>query len=265
MYQHKYNVAKDIADPRDYQYRKLLEESIPIETVHDSDLSGKFPPMWNQGKLGSCQSFAVDAIDAYIRGYSFTPSHLFEYYNVRSMEGTAGQDSGGNLRDTCAALARFGVCRASLWPYNLYRFTQKPPQAAYDDANADNDRIYTYYRVNSIDEIRHALTNGHAPLIGIDVYENLEIDKTLDNGVIPPPEGEDLGGHALVIVGHHDNDAPSCKAPNFIDSVFIKHPTGCVKIRNSWGKGIGLDGSGYFLCSYETLEKMLMDIWIIVK
>ena len=259
---HKFSVKKDKQDLRDYQYRKLADQIPTLETVHDSDLTGAFPPVWDQGKLGSCQSFAIDAIDAYIRRYSFTPSHLFEYYNVRSIEGTTDQDSGGSLRDTCSALAKFGVCEDVFWPYNRNRLTQKPPKSAYDNANADNDRIYDYYRVNDIDEIRHALSNGHPPLIGIDVYENMETHKTMDTGVIPLPGGENLGGHALVIVGHHDSDMPSCKASNF---VWIKRPTGYVKIRNSWGNGIGLGGSGYFLCPYETLDELLMDAWVIIR
>ena len=79
------------------------------------------------------------------------------------------------------------------------------------------------------------------------------------------PTGQVLGGHALVIVGHHDNDEPRCKALSFLLSVFIKRSAGDVKIRNSWGTGIGRDGSGYFQCSYEVLERLLMDMWTIIR
>lgn len=258
---YQYLLNKDSKDPRDFQFSALA--AVPL--LHDTDYADKFPPIWDQGALGSCQSHAIDAIDAYIKGYSFTPSHLFEYYNVRVLENTVGQDAGGNLRDTCTALAANGVCDAAVWPYDIAKFADKPPQEAYDSANKDNDKIYTYYRVQSIDQIRQALSAGHTPLIGIRIYENFEMQSTLQTGVIPAPRGALLGGHALVIVGHHDAPSTTCKALDFLSHVFIRRSTGHVKIRNSWGTGIGLNGTGYFQCDYEVLERLLMDMWVIVS
>lgn len=258
---HKYLLQKDPEDPRDFKFSALA----PVPLLQDTDYSPKFPAIWDQGQLGSCQSHAIDAIDAYIKGYSFTPSHLFEYYNVRVLEGTVNEDAGGTLRGTCAALASNGVCDSAVWPYDIARFADKPPQEAYDNANNDNDKIYTYYRVTSIDQIRQALSAGHTPLIGIQVYENFETQSTLDTGIIPAPQGNLLGGHALVIVGHHDVPSTGCKARDFIEHVFFKKSAGNVKIRNSWGTGIGLSGSGYFQASYEVLEQLLMDMWVIVQ
>lgn len=259
--QHKYLLRPDAPDTRDYLFSALA----PAPVLHDTDYTTKFPPIWDQGQLGSCQSHAIDAIDAYIKGYAFTPSHLFEYYNVRALMNTVSEDSGGDLRTTCQALANNGVCDAAVWPYNISRFADKPPQVAYDNANMDNDKIYTYYRVSGIDQIRQALSAGHTPLIGIRVYENLEAQDTLQTGLIPAPGGALLGGHALVIVGHHDEPSTGCKAKDFVDHVFIKKSKGHAKIRNSWGTGIGLDGSGYFLATYEVLDKLLMDTWVIVQ
>ena len=103
----------------------------------------------------------------------------------------------------------------------------------------------------------------------------------MKSGIIPAPSGNLLGGHALVIVGHHDNLAVTW--PDVLKSLFAgkwsafcsgfktmlsgQQPTskGYVLIRNSWGTGIGIDGSGYFKASYEVLEQLLMDMWIVVK
>lgn len=258
---HKYLLKKDPADKRDYKFTLLTQ--VPI--LRDSDYSPKFPAVWDQGELGSCQSHAIDAIDAYVKGYAFTPSHLFEYYNVRDMMGTVNEDSGGDLRTTCAALAANGVCDAIVWPYDISKFAVKPPQAAYDNANKDNDKIYNYYRVTTIEQIRQALSAGHTPLIGIEVYENFETEKTLETGIIPDPRGAVLGGHALVVVGHHDEESAGCKALDFLTHIFVKRSAGKVKIRNSWGTGIGINGTGYFEAAYEVLEKLLMDMWVIVQ
>lgn len=56
-----------------------------------------------------------------------------------------------------------------------------------------------------------------------------------------------------------------CKAKDFMEHITIKKSKGHVKIRNSWGTGIGLGGSGYFQASYEVLEQLLMDTWVIVQ
>ncbi|MFT8888613.1 MAG: C1 family peptidase [Ethanoligenens sp.] len=258
---HKYLLKKDQADARDFRFSSVAPKTV----LHDTDYTAKFPAVWDQGQLGSCQSHAIDAIDMYIKGYAFTPSHLFEYYNVRALEDTVDQDAGGNLRDTCAALAKNGVCDAAIWPYDIAQYAAKPPQAAYDNANLDNDKIYTYYRVSDIDQIRQALSAGYTPLIGIRVYENFEAQTTLQTGIIPAPRGTLLGGHALVIVGHHDEPSTGCKALDFLSHVIIKKSKGSVKIRNSWGAGIGLNGSGYFQADYEVLEKLLMDMWVIIS
>lgn len=258
---HKYLLQPDAPDVRDYRFSSLISGA----NLPDTDYTTEFPVVWDQGQLGSCQSHAIDAIDARIKKYAFIPSHLFEYFNVRALMGTVDQDSGGDLRTTCQALSANGVCDADVWPYDIERFADKPPQAAYDNANLDNDKIYTYYRVSGIDQIRQALSAGHTPLIGIKVYENFEQESTLQTGIIPKPAGSLLGGHALVIVGHHDEPSTGCKAKDFVDHVIIKKSKGHVKIRNSWGTGIGLDGSGYFQADYEVLEKLLMDTWVIVQ
>jgi hypothetical protein len=89
------------------------------------------------------------------------------------------------------------------------------------------------------------------------LYENFELEETMKTGIIPVPKGGEIGGK--------DNDEPRCKALNFVTSVLIKHSAGNFEIRNSWGPGIGLNGTGYFQCSYEVLEKLLMDMWVIIK
>ena len=87
----------------------------------------------------------------------------------------------------------------------------------------------------------------------------------MKTGIIPAPEGGGIGGHAMVIDSDKDNDEPRCKALSFVTSVLIKRSAGNFEIRNSWGTGIGLNVTGYFQCSYEVLEKLLMDMWVIIK
>lgn len=282
MQKHKYLLRPDVRKPGEKKYSDLLKVSAPVTVPQDTDYRPKMPPVWDQEDLGACQSFAADAIDRYIKGYSYEPSHLFTYYNVRKVEGSpADQDAGGTLSGTCRAIKQYGICNSSLWPYDISQYAVEPPAAAYADGLAGNDQLADFYRVESADEARQALAAGHLPYIGIKVYENFETDEVMKSGIIPAPSGNLLGGHALVIVGHHDN--LSVTWPGVLKSLFTgkwavfrsgfktmlsgkqDSSKGYFIIRNSWGTGIGLDGSGYFNASYEVLDQLLTDMWIVVK
>lgn len=255
MERHKYLLRPDVREPGEKEFADYLKAG---KIPKDTDYRPGMPPVWDQGSLGACQSYAADAIDQYLKGYAYTPSHIFTYYNVRRVEGSpADQDIGGTLSGTCQAIRQYGVCNSEIWPNDNSQFAVQPSDAAYADGMAGNDQLAEFYRMESIDEARQALAQEQLPYIGIRIYENFETDSVMKSGVIPEPKGELLGGHALVIVGHHDNDAKRC--------IFSRKSKGYFLIRNSWGTGIGLNGSGYFRADYEVLEKLLMDMWVIAK
>ena len=245
---YKYNLKKDKEDINDSLFKNHKDYTKGILPPKSVDLRPKMPPMWDQGNLGSCQSHAIDAIVSYIHGNSFDPSRLFTYYNVRMLENDINDDCGGDLRTTCKAVAKYGVCPTSDCPYDIANFTVKPSDIAYKDALSDE--IYSYYRLNMLLEMELALAAGHLIMIGIEVYESFESDECINTGIIPAPSGEQLGGHAVVICGYN-------KGVNNDDSYFI--------IRNSWGTGVGLNGTGYFQISYTNLKAMLMDAWTVIK
>lgn len=248
---HKYLLQKDPYDPDDVPVTALLE---PRKKLPDHmDYVSKMPPIWNQGNIGACQSYAICAIDQYIKGYKFDPSRLFTYYNVRRNMGTTDKDTGGTLRATCDAVATYGICDAKVWPNDNGKVFVEPDKAAYDNANADNDKIYTRYRVSTVYGMRMALAAGHIPLLGLRVFENFESPRTLETGDIPEPHGELLGGHALDIAAYYD------------EPKLFEWENGYAILRNSWGAGMGIKKSGYFKISYKVLTKLLMDCWIIVK
>lgn len=276
---HKYLLRPDVRKPGEKEFSDFLKET---KVPQNTDYRPQMPPIWDQGQLGACQSYAIDAIDQYIKGYSYTPSHIFTYYNTRLVEGSpANEDTGGTLSGTCLAVKQYGICNSSVWPNDNSQFAVTPSAAAYADGSAGNDALVEFYRVESVDEARQALASGHLPYIGIKVYENFESEKVMRSGVIPEPEGALLGGHALVIVGHHDNIAVSLSQAfknlfnggwsvfcNGIKNLFSNNKNqskGYFLIRNSWGTGIGLDGTGYFKVDYEIFEKLMMDMWIIVQ
>jgi hypothetical protein len=257
---HKYLLQPDKRSDKDKTFSSYLKGS-NLVIPQDTDYRSKMPPIWDQGQLGACQSYAIDAIDQYIKGYAFTPSHIFTYYNTRLYEGSPiDQDTGGTLSGTCQAVKKYGICDSSIWSNDPSKFTEEPSKEAYANGLDGNDELVNFYRVNTVDEARQALALGHLPYIGINVYENFETDEVMKTGVIPSPQGQLCGGHALDIVGHHDNKVSKCHLINFF---YRNTSAGYFIIRNSWGTKVGQQG--YFTCTYEIFDKLVMDMWIIVK
>lgn len=258
MQRHQYLLHPDVRRPDEMKFREFLKASAPLPP--SMDYRAVMPPIWDQGNLGACQSYAIDAVDQFIKQYAYTPSHIFTYYNVRLLEGTVEQDAGGTLSGTCRAVQQYGICNADVWPNDNSQFNVKPSEAAYADGLAGNDRIYRFYRAFSVYEARAALASGHLPYIGITIHENFDTDKTMQTGIIPYPKGSVLGGHAMVLVGYYDAPKPA----NPLCRLCCWKSRGYFIVRNSWGTGIGLDGSGYFQMDYSVFEKLLMDMWIII-
>ena len=78
------------------------------------DLRPQCPPVYNQGKIGSCTANALGAAYQFEqikqKRSNFIPSRLFIYYNVRAIGGTINQDSGAMIRDGIKTMVKEGVC-----------------------------------------------------------------------------------------------------------------------------------------------------------
>ena len=92
------------------------------------------PPIFDQGPLGSCTGNGIAGeleAQALAQGLKLqTMSRLFIYYNERDMEGTTDQDAGADIRDGIKSVNQTGACFESEWPYDISKFTQKPPAKA---------------------------------------------------------------------------------------------------------------------------------------
>ena len=126
----RFGWTPDLPDARDYMYS--APEAVLTKLPTKVDLRGtKMPKVYDQGELGSCTANAIGA--AFEFGQikqgqkDFMPSRLFIYYNERAMEGTIDTDSGAMIRDGMKSVAKLGVCTEDTWPYDIPRFTEKPP------------------------------------------------------------------------------------------------------------------------------------------
>lgn len=242
-----YGWVPDLPDQRDKLYAapaRVLRAMPP-----KVDLRPGCPPVYDQGQLGSCTANGIAAAIEFDRRKlgqkTFTPSRLFIYYNERVIEGTVNQDAGAQIRDGIKSVVKIGAPPETDWPYDISKYTHRPPARAYADAK--KDLVTSYFRLTqTISQMRGCLAGGYPFIFGFTVYESFESDQVAQTGNVPMPgSGERaVGGHAVTAVGYDDSNR------RFI-------------IRNSWGASWGI--KGYCLMPYEYLltPNLSSDFWTI--
>ncbi len=254
----KHGWHPDLPDHRDFLYQSSAHYSEdllaagPLPAVVDLSKSPFMPAVEDQGQLGSCTAFGALGAYQYLRAMlgakPLAPSHLFQYYVTRSLEGTVDSDAGASVRDAVKAIAQFGAARNALWPYNVAKYSAKPPAKAYSDAVTH--QLLKYLRVThsgsaGVQALRTCLAAGYPIVFGSTLYESFENPgpTAANHYVVPLPHGSEqiLGGHCQLIVGYDQN----LKA---------------FKVRNSWGPSWALGGYEFF--PYQYLDSGLAsDFW----
>ena len=130
-----YGWLPDMPDGRDLLYSAPPK---PLAELPEKvDLRDDCPAVYNQGDLGSCTANAIGAALQYDQKKQgeddFTPSRLFIYYCERVIEHTVPSDSGAQIRDGVKVSVKKGGPHESLWPYEIDKFAEKPPEKVYKD------------------------------------------------------------------------------------------------------------------------------------
>ena len=175
-----------VPDRPDYRDKLYSAIAAPPKTMpRKVDLSAGCSPVENQGQIGSCTANALAGNLEFLfkkAGHPITDlSRLFIYYNERTMEGTINEDAGAMIRDGVKSLVKIGVCSEKLWPYNVARFTQKPPAACYKDGA--NHQVTTYHRILTLTQMKQCLAEGYPFVFGFTVYEGFESAVVAKSGV----------------------------------------------------------------------------------
>jgi len=237
----------DLPDHRDFMYAAPPAQLRALP--QSMDLSGQCPPVYDQGKLGSCTANAIagaiefDQIKERISVY--VPSRLFIYYNERAMEGTVNEDSGAFIRDGIKSVAKQGECTETMWPYDVSKFRDKPEQKCYTAAK--RHLVKDYQRIaRNVGQMKGCLADGYPFIIGFSVYESLMTPAVDKSGDIPMPKPTEklLGGHAVLVVGY--NDAKQT-----------------FKLRNSWSDRWGEKGYGTIPYAYLLDANLSDDFWTV--
>ncbi len=192
------------------------------------------PPVTDQGPLGSCTGHAVacalTARMAFQSLGSWTTSALDLYLGGRQRAGTVDRDAGAKLADVLAHAELDGFAPDAHWPYveNLSAFRGPPPPALV--AARTHTRLITHEPLDwHLDTIRWELACGYPVVIGVRVYPGFE--GVGADAVIPMPDGAQVGGHAVCVVGYNDT-------------------RGALLIQNSWGTSWGARGRAWLPYPY---------------
>jgi len=218
-----------IPDEADADVPKL-EKISEVRTPGFIDLRSKCSPVENQAQVGSCVANAIVGALEYhqIRNGSkmIDLSRLFVYYNARRLGDRIGQ-SGTTVQRAMAAILGWGVCPASMWPYQTAMVDERPTEDCYKAAG--NFKGVQIAQTGWGAGGREALGNCLHVAFGMNIsMEDFGHSKQggKSGEIKPPTDGkwpEPSGGHAMLMVG--DNDA--------------KHAW---LVRNSWGTAWGDEG-----------------------
>lgn len=244
-----YNWLPDKIDTRDHIYRYTPLEKMPSLV----DLRPWCSPIETQGNLGSCTGNAIAGQIELINRKNnkiFDVSRLFIYYQTRLLENTINSDEGAYIRNGLKAVNRFGAPLEELWPYVESNFNVRPSAEAYDDGA--KRKVISYAKCMDFESIKNSLVNGYPVTIGYYIYSSFESNKTSETGIMSFPDimsEENLGGHAVCLVGYDDN--------------FRNSGQGYFIARNSWGAEWG--DQGYFYMPYQIIQTTTMsaDFWMI--
>ena len=238
-----YNLIINKSESDSLEKFSIINKRLPQKV----DLRNKFPPIYDQGSLGSCTANALCGLIQYLQP-EFQGSRLFLYYNERKLENDISDDSGATLTSGIKSLLKHGICLESNWPYIINKFAVKPDDICYIEALE-----HQALKVKSINEtlqtMKSSLANGNPFVVGILIYESFEYINVSRKGKVPMPKinkEQILGGHAIVCVGY-----------NNITKEWI--------MRNSWGNSWGDNGYFYLPYNYLLNPNLASDMWTITK
>lgn len=245
----------DVPDFRDQYYQvspDLLQTGIPPSVDLRQTTELQQSPVLDQGQLGSCTANCIATALTYTmlkqkQQPLFSPSRLFIYYNERSMEGSVQSDAGAMIRDGIKSVNRQGACKeVPTWPYNIYKFANKPPNNAYNEAKLHQALQYRRLNNSDINQLKACLASGYPFVFGFTVYQSFMTAQVGRTGIVPMPQPHEavMGGHAVLAVGYDDTK-----------QVFI--------VRNSWGDRWGDKGYFYMPYKYITNQDLAVDFWTV--
>lgn len=249
-------------DYRDYIYGQIFTIGEPLPSYFN--LENYCTPIRDQGNQGACVSFSCEGLKGVQEKKNYPKdtiklSPLFLYMLCKKLDGIPNEQ-GTYPRVAMDILLTTGMCSELLCPYkdNVPHPISFIPTAE-QLKDAEKYKIKSYARIQTIQEIKHAIFNEGPVLGAFLICENFL--KPEQNKFILMPRGIVLGGHALTIVGWDDDLQFTYKDAHNGVRTF----KGFFRIRNSWGDW---GDCGYAWMPYEYCTRItdigmsyMMEAW----
>ena len=237
-----YNLKPQKEDKRDFIY---VPHNLTVPSSHFlNDVQMVSCPILDQGNLGSCLPNALYALFYILSVRNIKLSRLQLYMVCRAIDGNSlTEDTGSTIRGSMKAISKYGLCNESLWSYDISNFDKLAPSNAFRNLYKLNGFTYTFI-TQDLTSIKEVIADGSPIVVGIILYSSFESTNANKYGLIPMPDTKTeklLGGHAILLVGYHDN-------------------TKVFKFQNSWGTSWGDKGYGYISYDYILDNTLAFDL-----
>lgn len=214
------------------------------------DLSGKFPPVGNQGLVGSCVAFATGYAektyqegldwkwDIRVNGHIFSPAYIYNQIHINN----TASGGGSYFSSAFKLLQSQGCTTLDDMPYNGNNYGWQTQPTAQQKVNAALHKAASWAQLPSgnYNEIKAQLSAGNPVVVGLPVYPDFD-NLNANNPIYDTLSGSSRGNHAVCVVGY--DDAKSA-----------------VKIINSWGQSWGISGYGWI--SYNLIQNINMEAYV---
>jgi hypothetical protein len=252
-----------------------LAADLPVSV--DNSLLRFFPPIRNQGSLGSCASFAstyyqfsymtafqrnLDIRDPANNTNKYSPKWTYNMANV-------GKNEGSNLYENYSILEKHGCATWADFPYdgNYQAWCLNPAiwRSALGSRTKVTQYVYDASTGPGLEQIKALLVDGYVVVYGTYitswVFQPAKDDPATadDNAAVGKSVGYWLngteGGHAMTIVGYNDAVWTDVNSNGLIDT----GEKGAFRIANSWGPGWapgGLADGGFTWLAYDALRAL---------
>jgi hypothetical protein len=244
-------LTPDRTDPRDYDLTTYFGPGargmpVPPKTDHTAEVG----PVGDQGQTGSCVAWATaHGLRRWMTGLGSAAPALsvrFLWMGTKEVDtwelNVINDLAGTAIRSAFKVLNRTGVPLERFYRFRQLLVSYSPSEWNEMLADAANYRIGRYFSLGSNEAKEIQLAHCGPFVCGVPVYANFS--RFEGRAVIPEPQGELCGGHAILVVAYDR------KAQEF-------------KFMNSWGKGWGDRGFGYL--TYGWMKKHSFSAWAAAK